>query len=93
MIITVNCIFQRVLKLMRIRMKYHSLIKTLFTVSVGLILSTSCQSVKPYQRAYLNDSAMKMGGDKTAGFEHYSHMIREGASGAGGKNSGGCGCN
>lgn len=58
-----------------------------------LIVFSSCQTVKPYQRAYLNDSAMKMGFGKTAGFEHYAHLIREGASGAGGKNSGGCGCN
>ena len=56
-------------------------------------LASSCQTVKPYQRAYLNDSAMKMGFGKAAGFEHYAHFIREGASGAGGKNSGGCGCN
>lgn len=60
---------------------------------VLLILASSCQTVKPYQRAYLNDSSMKMGFNKTAGFEHYAHLIREGASGAGGKNSGGCGCN
>ena len=58
-----------------------------------IILGFSCQTVKPYQRAYLNDSAMKMGFGKTSGFEHYAHFIREGASGAGGKNSGGCGCN
>ena len=57
------------------------------------ILITSCQTVKPYQRAYLNDSAMQMGFGKTMGFENYALMIREGASGAGGKNGGGCGCN
>lgn len=57
------------------------------------ILSMSCQTVKPYQRSYLNDSAMKMGLSKGAGVESYAQMIREGASGAGGKNGGGCGCN
>ena len=53
----------------------------------------SCQTVKPYQRSYLNDSAMKMGLTNGAGVESYAQMIREGASGAGGKNGGGCGCN
>jgi hypothetical protein len=53
----------------------------------------SCQTVKPYQRSYLNDSAMKMGLSKGAGVESYAQMIREGASGAGMKNGGGCGCN
>ena len=57
------------------------------------IFSLSCQTVKPYQRSYLNDSAMKMGLSKGAGVESYAQMIREGASGAGGKNGGGCGCN
>jgi hypothetical protein len=64
---------------------------------IGLIIFTglemSCQTVKPYQRAYLNDAAMQMGLNKVSGFEKYALMIREGASGAGGKNSGGCGCN
>lgn len=65
-------------------------------LGVLLILGTltfSCQTVKPYQRAYLNDSSMQMGFGKTSGFESYALMIREGASGAGGKNGGGCGCN
>jgi hypothetical protein len=57
------------------------------------ICTMSCQTVKPYQRSYLNDSAMKMGLSKGAGVESYAQMIREGASGAGGKNGGGCGCN
>ncbi len=57
------------------------------------ICGISCQTVKPYQRSYLNDSSMKMGLSKGAGVESYAQMIREGASGAGGKNGGGCGCN
>ena len=57
------------------------------------VFTFSCQTVKPYQRAYLNDSSMQMGFGKTSGFESYALMIREGASGAGGKNGGGCGCN
>ena len=65
---------------------------TIFVLLSG-IFSLSCQTVKPYQRSYLNDSAMKMGLSKGAGVESYAQMIREGASGAGGKNGGGCGCN
>ena len=57
------------------------------------IFAMSCQTVKSYQRSYLNDSTMKMGLSKGAGVESYAQMIREGASGAGGKNGGGCGCN
>jgi hypothetical protein len=78
---------------MHIRLK-----NCLFHFLAGLLLlsgifSMSCQTVKPYQRSYLNDSAMKMGLSKGAGVESYAQMIREGASGAGGKNGGGCGCN
>jgi hypothetical protein len=78
---------------MHIRLKNY-----LYRILTGLLLlfcifSISCQTVKPYQRSYLNDSAMKMGLTKGADVESYAQMIREGASGAGGKNGGGCGCN
>ncbi len=54
----------------------------------------SCQMVKPYQRAYLNDYEMRPGYAGARGFEQYVLTIREGASGGGGtKGSGGCGCN
>jgi hypothetical protein len=69
-----------------------SRILTVSLLSLGFC-TMSCQTVKPYQRSYLNDSAMKMGLSKGAGVESYAQMIREGASGAGGKNGGGCGCN
>ena len=68
-------------------------IRGLIITLAAMFSSMACQTVKPYQKTYLNDSSMRMGFGKNAGFEHYSHMIREGASGAGGKNSGGCGCN
>ncbi len=72
-----------------VKKTFTGLMISLFTILGNL----ACQTVKPYQKTYLNDSSMRMGFGKNAGFEHYSHMIREGASGAGGKNSGGCGCN
>ena len=66
---------------------------TVIIILLALMAGSSCQTVKPYQRSYLNDSSMKMGLGKVEGFESYALMIREGASGAGGKNGGGCGCN
>ncbi len=78
---------------MHTRVKVYSF-RYLLVLLLGTgLFATSCQTVKPYQRSYLNDSAMKMGLSKGAGLESYAQMIREGASGAGGKNGGGCGCN
>ncbi len=58
-----------------------------------LIVITSCQSVKPYQRAYLNDKDMQFGSQTAEIMELKTQAYREGASGAGkGKTSGGCGC-
>jgi len=63
----------------------------------GLILGCclhSCTPVKPYQRAWLNDAAMRPGSSGIDKFDTNVHSIREGASGGGnGKTSGGCGCN
>lgn len=53
----------------------------------------SCETVKPYQRAYLNDAEMNQKKQSSA-FETYAESIREGAiAPAEGKGSGGCGCN
>ncbi len=58
-----------------------------------LVGITSCQSVKPYQRAYLNDKDMQFGSQTAEMMEQKAQAFREGASGAGkGKTSGGCGC-
>ncbi|MDB5253577.1 MAG: hypothetical protein JWP27_2746 [Flaviaesturariibacter sp.] len=55
---------------------------------------TSCTTVKPYQKAYLNDAEMELAARKAQKFESNFHAYREGASGAnGGKTGGGCGCN
>jgi hypothetical protein len=70
--------------------------KTLVTIGLILVLGglfSSCQSVKPYQRMYLNDSAMQFGQKNAAGFEINAHAIREGSSSGQTKSSGGCGCN
>ncbi|MCB0713716.1 MAG: DUF4266 domain-containing protein [Ignavibacteriae bacterium] len=65
-----------------------------FSLIVLSLLISACSSVKPYQRAYLNDSEMNGGTATAAGIENYVQTIREGSSGGEGeKGSGGCGCN
>jgi hypothetical protein len=62
------------------------------TVSLSTIIG--CTTVKPYQRAYLNDANMKLGKLDIEKFDENVQTYREGASGGGnGKPSGGCGCN
>jgi len=59
-----------------------------------VIVMTSCQSVKEYQKNKLNDSEMELSVRKVQKFELNFQAYREGASGAnGGKTGGGCGCN
>jgi Domain of unknown function (DUF4266) len=59
-----------------------------------LLLFGSCKTVKPYQRAYLNDNAMQMNKKNIDKLSSDMHTYKEGASGGGrGKSSGGCGCN
>ncbi|MCU0371164.1 MAG: DUF4266 domain-containing protein [Bacteroidales bacterium] len=66
----------------------------ILTFLLTLMLLSSCQSVKPYQRVYLNDHFMKMGKKPVDGFGEKALTYREGSSGGGtGKSSGGCGCN
>jgi hypothetical protein len=65
-------------------------------VIAGIVLAllTRCESVRPYQRIYLNDHEMKPGQPETRRFEEQVQAYREGASGGGtSKTSGGCGCN
>lgn len=68
--------------------------KTLVWLSLPILLLASCTTVKPYQRAYLNDEEMDLGPRKTEFYETSFQTYREGSSGAeGGKIGGGCGCN
>ncbi len=60
----------------------------------AIIIFSSCTSVKPYQRMYLNDYEMQTGIRKSASYEYYYQSIREGAISPGAaRGSGGCGCN
>lgn len=61
---------------------------------VACFVVAGCESVKPYQRAYLNDYEMKPGQPGSRKFEEQVQAYREGSSGGGSsKSSGGCGCN
>ena len=65
----------------------------LFIVVIVLLSVTSCQSVKPYQRMYLEDREMAFGTKTIEGMDLKAQAYREGAAGTGkGKSSGGCGC-
>lgn len=66
----------------------------LMSLVLVMVIASSCQVVKPYQRVYLNDHEMKHGPRTSAKHERNAFTYREGASGGGsGKGSGGCGCN
>jgi hypothetical protein len=59
-----------------------------------VIMFSSCQTVKEYQKSRIYDSEMELSARKTQRFEQSFQSYREGASGAnGGKSGGGCGCN
>ncbi|AWM15039.1 DUF4266 domain-containing protein [Flavobacterium sp. NRK F10] len=54
----------------------------------------SCNSVKEYDKQYLNDPEMKLSARTAERFETNYQVYREAAAGAnGGKTGGGCGCN
>ena len=59
-----------------------------------MMLTVSCESVKEYQKAKINDSEMVLSNRKIEKTELSFQSYREGASGANsGKSGGGCGCN
>ena len=65
----------------------------ILSLLIGL-LSSSCVTVKEYQKMNLNDPDMALTDRKGKKFETTFQVYREGASGAnGGKSGGGCGCN
>lgn len=64
-------------------------------VGIAVLFSViGCESVKPYQRVYLNDHEMNTGISESARFDYEFQAYREGATGGrGSRGSGGCGCN
>jgi hypothetical protein len=69
-------------------------IKAVILVGCGLLMLSSCTTVKEYQKNRLNDSEMVLNNRKVEKTEMSFQSYREGASGANsGKSGGGCGCN
>lgn len=65
-----------------------------FSSFILIVVSTSCTSVKEYQKGKINDSEMVLSNRKIEKTELSFQSYREGASGANsGKVGGGCGCN
>jgi hypothetical protein len=59
-----------------------------------LAFTSSCETVKEYQKNRLNDAEMALSSRKVEKNEMNFMSYKEGASGAnGGKTGGGCGCN
>jgi hypothetical protein len=66
----------------------------LLTITLTLLILSSCTSVKEYQKSKINDSDMALSARKSEKFEDTFQLYREASSGAnGGKTGGGCGCN
>ncbi len=68
--------------------------RIVFILSLISIVLSSCTTLKPYERIYVNDPDMQMGTSSAVSFEKYTQIIREGSVTADAKKgSGGCGCN
>lgn len=71
----------------------HACVCLLITATAA-VSTSSCTTVKEYQKNKINDSEMTMGNRKVEKSELSFQAYREGASGANaGKTGGGCGCN
>lgn len=66
-----------------------------FLLSVIVMFGlASCNTVKEYDKQYINDPDMKLSARQSERFETNFQVYREAAAGAnGGKTGGGCGCN
>ena len=63
-------------------------------VMVLLLLGSSCETVKEFQKNRLNDAEMILSARRVEKNEQNFMSYKEGAAGAnGGKTGGGCGCN
>lgn len=68
--------------------------KKVVVIMLVLVGITSCNSVKEYDKQYINDPDMKLSARTSERYETIFQVYREAASGAnGGKTGGGCGCN
>lgn len=61
---------------------------------IALVTTAGCVVVKPYQREYLSERAMRPASEATEDrFRAHWQESREGAVGGFGSAGGGCGCN
>ncbi len=68
--------------------------KKLIILGITALALQSCNTVKEYEKQYINDPDMKLSARTTERFETNYQVYREAAAGAnGGKTGGGCGCN
>lgn len=68
--------------------------RKIILVVIVVFSAFSCNSVKEYDKQYINDPEMKLSARTSERFETTFQVYREAASGAnGGKTGGGCGCN
>lgn len=68
--------------------------KKIVFLALITVAIVSCNSVKEYDKQYINDPDMKLSARSSERFETTFQVYREAASGAnGGKTGGGCGCN
>ena len=75
-------------------LSYRNKLVALFMFLLLILMLGGCESVKPYQRAYLNDENMKPGAAPCETLDQNVFSYREGSLVTGGsKTRGGCGCN
>ena len=68
--------------------------KKIILVAIVVFSAISCNTVKEYDKQYINHPAMNLSARSSERFETTFQVYREAASGAnGGKTGGGCGCN
>jgi hypothetical protein len=63
-------------------------------VVLWLLMAAGCSTVRPEDKEYLAEPAMSWGGEDL-GSQTEQHVLdnREGSTGGGSRNGGGCGCN
>ncbi|MEZ4788102.1 MAG: DUF4266 domain-containing protein [Flavobacterium haoranii] len=68
--------------------------KSLLITVISILGLSSCNTVKEYDKQYINDPEMKLSARQVERFETNFQVYREASAGAnGGKTGGGCGCN
>ncbi|MFQ3172175.1 MAG: hypothetical protein ACI9DG_002215 [Oleispira sp.] len=68
--------------------------KVSFIILLSVLFTTSCTTVKPWQRGYLAKDVMASPQDSLRNsLDNHIYFSKEGSSGGGQAAGGGCGCN